>query len=321
MVGRGIRTGGFITARLETHKYAFRNSIHGVRLKGLEPWQEATLIAIFWSALARYFYFTTSGSWGFWHDEIHLEDVEAMPICFPKDGGLRNRIVSLVDNLQQLDTDALNFGLFRRSAANNQQKLETALDTAIFDLYELTAADRDLIREQCTIGLDLFYKHRDSHALRHVIPPSQSFGTLSDIAGNDDDLTAYLRTFIEVWNAEPRRTASYPGAFCRLRPVRRCSPYALPRGTKTRSPPPLRRMITPWLGLRSWRRLQEHSLVHAGAASIFIDTFFRYVGDRQILFIKRNERRFWTPSTAREDAESTLTHLMNGDDGVFGGDA
>ena len=182
LVGRGIKTGGFITARLEVHKYAFRNSIHGVRLKGLEPWQEATIIGIFWSSLARYFYFTTSGSWGFWHDEIHLEDVEAMPICFPKDINLRDRIVRIVGELQQLDMPSANFGLFRRTTANDPQRLEDELDAAIFDLYELTAAERDLVRERCSIGLDLFYQHHKGEALREVTQPTRNFGTLSDLS-------------------------------------------------------------------------------------------------------------------------------------------
>ena len=61
-------------------------------------------------------------------------------------------------------------------------------------------------------------------------------------------------------------------------------------------------------------QLQKHSLVPAGASRIFIDTFFRYISDREILFIKRNEQRFWTRSAAREDAESALTYLMNLED-------
>jgi hypothetical protein len=42
------------------------------------------------------------------------------------------------------------------------------------------------------------------------------------------------------------------------------------------------------------------------------------VTDREILFIKRNERRFWTSTAAREDAESALTHLMNVEDALSG---
>src|SRR3984893_11567404 len=49
----------------------------------------------------------------------------------------------------------------------------------------------------------------------------------------------------------------------------------------------------------------------ARSSRIFIDTFFRHVGNQEILFIKRNEQRFWTRTAAREDAESTLTHLMH----------
>ena len=87
LVARGVRAEGKITARFETEKYCFRNSIHGVRFKGLERWQEAIITAVFWSSLARYYYFVTSGSWGLWHDEIHLENVEQMPIPFTTDSG------------------------------------------------------------------------------------------------------------------------------------------------------------------------------------------------------------------------------------------
>ncbi len=202
LVARGIKGGGIITARLETRKYCFRNSIHGVRFKGLEKWQEAVITAVFWSSLARYFYFTTSGSWGFWHDEIHLEDVEKMPICFPNDTTLRNRIVRIVGELQQLDMQSEDFELFQQIPANNPRKLEDELDTAIFDLYELTAPERDLIRDTCSIGLDLFYRHHKGEALREVIRPTLNFGTLYDLSQREDGLSAYLRTFLEAWNAE-----------------------------------------------------------------------------------------------------------------------
>lgn len=76
LIGRGIKTGGFINARFETQKYAFRNSIHGVKLQGFEPWHEAILIGIFWSSLARYYYFSGAGSWGPWHDESRVGNFE-----------------------------------------------------------------------------------------------------------------------------------------------------------------------------------------------------------------------------------------------------
>jgi len=48
-----------------------------------------------------------------------------------------------------------------------------------------------------------------------------------------------------------------------------------------------------------------------GSAGILVDTFYRYVGDHEIVILKRNERRFWTRTAAREDAEATMLRLMN----------
>lgn len=76
--------------------------------------------------------------------------------------------------------------------------------------------------------------------------------------------------------------------------------------------------IRPWAISDVLDELKEHSLIPWGTSQVFIDTFFRYVSDREILFIKRNERRFWTHTSAREDAESALTHLMNLEEGVAG---
>jgi hypothetical protein len=318
LVGRGIKAGGLITARLETRKYAFTNSIHGVRLKGLEPWQEATIIGVFWSSLARYFYFTTSGSWGFWHDEIHLVDVEQMPICFPKDAELRNRIIRVVGELEQLDLLPAGMELLGGASHIDLLRLEADLDEAIFDLYGLTVAERDLIREKCSVGLDLFYQHHKGKALQEVIQPARSFGTLSDLSPRDEGMPAYLRTFLEAWNSELAPNGEF--AWRVLSPPSHAPLLAVSFTTRYRNHPlPIEsRGHDPagWSGLLA--NLNQDSLVHAATSRIFVDTFFRYVSDREILFIKRNERRFWTRTAAREDAESALTHLMNLEDGAPG---
>jgi len=66
---------------------------------------------------------------------------------------------------------------------------------------------------------------------------------------------------------------------------------------------------------QAWREvlatLDRVSLGQVERSKIFVDSFFRYVSDTEILFIKRNERRFWSRAAAREDAESALTFLMN----------
>ncbi|MEZ5399204.1 MAG: N-6 DNA methylase [Bryobacteraceae bacterium] len=310
LVGRGIKGEGLITARFETRKYCFRNSVHGIRFQGLEAWREAVITAIFWSSLARYYYFTTTGSWGLWHDEIHLENIESMPVCFPKDAKLRDRIVRIVQELQDLDPvpDGLPLGAIQ--AQQRIAKLESDLDTAVFDLYRLNSAERDLVNEMCKVGLELFYRHQKSDALREVESPANNIGTLADVSRASDGLPGYLRTFLEIWNKELApdgelvwRLASPPSG-APLVGVWFETHY---RDTAVQS--------SPGNGAGMWRdllvKLDQSSRLPANSSRIFIDTFFREVSDREILFIKRNERRFWTRTAAREDAESALTHLMN----------
>ncbi len=308
LVGRGIKADGHITARFETRRYCFRNSIHGVRFKGLEKWQEAVITAVFWSSLARYYYFITSGSWGLWHDEIHLEDVEEMPVRFPADAGLRDRIVRVVGELQELDLDPHGLALGGPVAHRRLPALESELDDAVFDLYQLNAAERDLVREMCTVGLDLFYRNQKSNAVSEVARPDRRAGTFADVSKAKAGLPAYLRVFLECWKRELGADGEL--AWKVLSPPSRAPLLAVSFAMHDKKvPTPSDGDAEAWHGVLA--KLDRSSHVPAGGSRIFIDTFFRHVGDQEILFIKRNEQRFWTRTAAREDAESTLTYLMN----------
>ena len=57
-------------------------------------------------------------------------------------------------------------------------------------------------------------------------------------------------------------------------------------------------------------KVKEHSWQAAGTQRIFIDGMVRVVTETDIVIIKRNERRFWTSSAARDDAEATMLLAM-----------
>ena len=309
LVGRGIKAGGLIVSRFEKQSFSFRNSIHGVRLKGLGEWKEAVVTAIFWSSLARYYYFSTIGSWGLWHDEIHLENVQDMPIVFPKDVELRERIVKIVTELQTLDI-LDNFPLASSQVLYRLPELERQLDDAVFDLYKLSPGQRDLIHEMCGMGLDLFYRKGSSEALRAVDRPSKDTGTIANLRQATDGLSSYLLTFLEIWNAELDSDSEFqwrvlsPPSGAPLLAVSFTAHY------KTDAVSQLSNEEAQTWG-EVLAKLDRVSLNPVERSRIFIDSFFRYVSDSEILFIKRNERRFWTRTAAREDAESALTFLMN----------
>lgn len=316
LIARGIRAEGRITARFETNKYCFRNSIHGIRFEGLETWQEAVITAVFWSSLARYYYFVTSGSWGLWHDEIHLENVEEMPIRFPKDTGLRDRILRIVTELQNLDMYPQGLAIGGTAAQRRVSELERELDAAVFDLYQFNAAERDLVHELCTIGLELFYKSQNSEAVGEVVRPDRNVGRLADVSNAKVGLPVYLRIFIESWKRELGvdgelfwRVLSPPSQ-APLLAVSFAMNYKdlqLPHNDANEE----------WHKVLA--KLEQSSQVPAGDSRVFIDTFFRHVGDQELLFVKRNEQRFWSRTAAREDVVSTLTYLMNQEDKALSG--
>jgi len=47
-----------------------------------------------------------------------------------------------------------------------------------------------------------------------------------------------------------------------------------------------------------------------GTSQIVLDGLVHIVSDSGIIIIKRNEKRFWTRSLAREDADATLCKRM-----------
>lgn len=331
LVGRGIKEGGFIISRLETQKYCFRNSIHGIRLEGLSSWQEAVIIAICWSSLARYYYFATSGSWGFWHFEIHLEDIKQLPVRFPDSDELRDRIVTIVAELAALKVsdraemhkrrgksraaeqiDLLpNEGSLMRDPATERRRdaLESKLNEAIFDLYELNPTERDLIIESCESGLGFFYRNHKSDAVQPVIYPSRNYGVLADVAHAEDNLAAYLRAFLEWWNAEVGKDGEF--AWRVLVPSSNAPLLAVvfeSRYKHNASAPFDKSDQEAWNDVL--KALAKDARVPVGSSRIFIDTFFRVVTDREMLFVKRNERRFWTKTAAREDAEAAMVKAM-----------
>ena len=309
LLRRGIPAGGRLTVRHETRPYCFRHSVLGFRLVGFEGWMESVLIGIYWSSLARYYFFTTLGSWGMWHDEFQVETAGGLPIVFPRTPKLRDRIVRLVEELRGLDLAPGGMELRGLAAQRRLPELEDELDEAILDLYELNPAERDLVREMCMVGLDLFYLNHESDAVMEVVRLARNSGTIADVAQAEDGLAAYLRVFLEWWNAELAPDGEF--AWRVLSPPSGAPLLAVSFETRypgNASAPFDTANDAAWQEVLE--KLAKYAHVSAGSSRIFTDTFFRVATEREILIVKRNERRFWTKSAAREDAEAATVSAM-----------
>jgi hypothetical protein len=157
--------------------------------------------------------------------------------------------------------------------------------------------------------MDLFYRDHQSSAVKPVSRPAHNYGTLADVAQAQQGLPAYLRVLIEWWNDEIVPDGEF--AWRILSPPSGAPLLAVHFETRysrnARDP-----FETP--GADAWHEvlklLHEHAFVPIGSSCIFTDTFFHVVTERDILIVKRAERRFWTKSAAREDAEVATVSAM-----------
>ena len=325
LIKRGVSsdevTKGRIAARYQIESFCFRHSIYGLPLLELDETKAKVVLGILWSSLTRYYLFLTSGTWGMWHDEVLKETLATIPIRLPESGQSGEQIAKIVDELREMPEPVDTNSLFGRNGYTAKERLakiqtlESNLDQAIFELFELSIEERERITELCCMGLDLFYRGMDSEAVKSVRWPSgvPRYGYSDMISTGSvlsSELGQYLSTYLHLW--EPR-LLQQRGRF-RWRVV-------LPEGAssmmavifQTESdgeplPAPGDNDEQAWIEILS--RLQDSSWQQAGAKRIYVDGLVKLVSDTDIVMIKRNERRLWTSSAARDDAEATMLLAM-----------
>ena len=302
LIKRGIsqkgETQGCIVARYEEDKFLFTNAVHGIKLKMAEEWRYKTLLGILWSSFCRYYLFLTSSNWGLWHHEIHLDDeLLRLPVVLDKDNPATDKIIGIVDKLRRYRpqrSDLLHPDGLPEAVIKAQRRIwEQELDKAVFELYCFNEQQKDLISDCCEVTLPFFYK---------------PFDTMPAVKNSDPSWleTYYAHIFSRRWNAYLKdgmemRATLHVGAHDNMValeffPADKSDPWDLnPKKD-------------------SWQNLLDqigNALPQPmGVSQVIVDGVVHAVSDHAIIIIKRNERRFWTRSLAREDADSTLCKRM-----------
>jgi len=317
LVGRGLDQNcepkGQIVARLESRPFCFTHAIYGLKLENAAEWKYKALLGILWSALARYFLFLTSGDWGIWHHSIKLEEeLLGLPVRFPEDARLRGRIVGIVDELREQipqEDDQLPLpSATERMAPAKRRELEAQLDQAVFELYGLGEEEVDLVRDLCDTGLDFLYRRGKSDAVKPVLPevPHPSWGSVASVPAGP--FGEYLRAFMQGWTSyldtddELRWEVHMPpGGDSMLAAV--FTIHQKGGGS--------RRELADEADWRAVLYRLDEALTQPISSRIYLEGLARAVTDDSIIITKRNERRLWTKTMAREDAEATLVQAMN----------
>lgn len=290
---------GKIIARYESTNFSFYRSLYGFKLKEDVDEIYAVITGVLWSSFSRYYFFNTTANWGLWNDKILLDELMQLPIPKSIVGKNADRIISIVRSLRSYNPLAWDVfhpdGVLESEIEAQRHKWESELDEAVFDLYSLTEDQRDLIRDCCEITLPFFYQ------------PYTCSG--SSPALDEDDvywLQRYADCFTQRWQPylnhdEVMRADLHIGASQNMLamefyPADVDDLWNLSPKTD------------------SWSYILEE-IGNAlpcpmGTSQILLEGIVHIVTDHSIIVIKRNEKRFWTRTLAREDAESTLAKRM-----------
>ncbi len=292
---------GQIVARYESNDFCFTNSINGIRLESQEEWQCKAFLGVLWSAFVRYYFFMTSSKWGLWHNEIYLDDeLLQLPVILDQNNPATAQIISMVDKLRNYHPEKQDIlknpdGVPEKEIEVKRRKWELQLDKAVFELYGLNEEQKDLIRDCCEVTLPFFYQ------------PFDSIGAMPAVAGNDRFwIETYTKIFARRWNAylandEEMRAEVHMGAHGNMLAVEF---FPADKGNSWNLKPKN----------DSWGYILEQigkALPQPmGTSQILLDGLVHVISDDGIIVIKRNEKRFWTRSLAREDADATLCKAM-----------
>lgn len=314
IIAQGIRSGFGPAARLESEPFSFRNTIYCVPVRTLAPWQAKTVLGTLLSSLGRYRLFMKSGKWGLWSDKLLAHDILDLPTRFAdEDADITRRITDAVDAIALVEDTRVRAAPGVDLGATGIPEIDrllVELDEAIFDLFNATDWERDLVRDFTASTLPLV-----GRKARWLDQPGIEFGprlrgTAADLAsaGSIGHIDRYLSTFLGCWNRElaPSGEFSWSLSFSG-----RTGMAAAIFETKERDAP-----MTDTSGEEDGRwlsALDRLGLAIGGdvTSSIRSTGTLRSVSDRSIVVAKMNEARLWTASAARADAEATILQAIN----------
>ena len=301
LVRRGVSPRFGPHARLETGPFAFRHTTYAISLDHLPAWQAKVVLGTLLSSLGRYWLYMISGSWGTWSDEVRSEDLLDLPLRFTSaSDAVTKAIVKAVDSLRRVRTGAVGLWEADTAAPHSIASAIEAVDQGVFELFELTSAERDLIVD--------FWAGQDAHATSPVMGEVDSIGTIDEVDSNGPaGLRQYLKVFLQAWNRQLGDSGEFSWRVWRDSRAQVIAAAFEPRAFGSKHVGPTAGTGGDWSDALA--RLGPH-LERRQTQSILRYGIVRVVSDSAIVIVKRDEQRLWTATAAREDVDATTAQVM-----------
>lgn len=315
VITHGVREPIGPVTRLESREFSFRHSFYCIPLPHLTENEAQLVLGMMWSSLGRYLLFMTAGSWGGWHDKVTARDLLRVPVRLKPSWGMPKakhddaamRVAQAVTQLRELPAqNSLALDLFDTSSHGElQERCLAVLDDAIFDLFELTDAERDLVEDFWAENHELYWKGAAAEATKRLTLTGALSGTLADLPRAPDriGLQPYLRAFLEAWNAQLPEGSEFHWQVA-ISPARDAVAVVFALGgseTSAQQGPD-----------GDWESIIARcaaALDQPVSPAFYTKRAVRAATADNFIILRENTRRLWTASTAREDAEALFVQL------------
>lgn len=305
IVKQGISKQGEIVARFENKPFSFTTSIHCIKMENVSDDIMKSICAILISSVAQYYFFLTCSGWGMWHDQIHLDELKQFPIPELNENETTQKLSLLLDEIREYEEATL----FTQGNKNqrNIKEIKEDIDEIVFNLYQLTENEQDLVKDMCSHGLDLFYKKSDSYAMKKLSDIAEGgYGIEADLHGKNHSIYKYIQKIVSSINGYLAEL----DAELEWRIYRSNGVIAVLFLSKYKSAPVGEdyENANEWeIALNKFEELSRQKV----ADNVYIEGSFVGVSETCIVVIKKDEQRNWTASMAWDDLNSILLKIAD----------
>ncbi len=277
---------------------AYPHSITGVLGHKGQEWLLKWLVAYINSPLTEYYHFMTSTRWAVERGNILQNEYEEMPFLIPSQDDARlQEVLYHFDQIESLLDKGGVFLDWQRKSDLNTHKL--AIDDLVFDIYDLHPVERQLVADTLKYGIEFFNwakrKTRKPRAVAAVkrpdVPMLEAYAKVFVQAA-----TSFLRVRDQTLNA----TVYKNGA-----PLTVLS-FDLVNLDDAR---PVR-VVTQTGAMREKLRELNNLALRKNTPSFYTRRHVRIYDGNQVSIIRPSERRFWSKSRARVDADAFWAELL-----------
>jgi hypothetical protein len=276
---------------------AYRHSITGIAGSKSQEWLLKWLVAYTNSSLVKYYHFLTSTRWAVERGNILQKEYEGMPFLIPSSDDARlQEVLQHLDEIKSLQDKAES--LFDSRDERDLEARKQAIDALVYEIYGLHPVEQQLVEDTLTYGIGFFNwakrKTRQPQAAVPVkapdIPMLKSYAevfiqvatSLLQVKGQTLNATIYKNgapltilsfDLIDLQEAQPVQIVAETGAM-------RTRLYKLDR-----------------------------LVLHEHTPSFYTRRHVRIYDGKEMSIVRPSERRFWSQSQARVDADAFLAEL------------